>query len=111
MTNRPRLFDQPMTPAERQRRKRALDRLSNNPEEIASRIRIALDRQLDGNDVAASVRPNIADAALHLIARHIAKRRKLLAPALAEYRRKQAQRNRRARRGGGVIARLQRLRV
>jgi hypothetical protein len=86
-----------MTPAERQRRARARQRLSSTPEHIAFRAKVALDRLLLGNAFAADVHPTIADAALALIARDVARRRKELAPALAEYRRKRAKRIRRAR--------------
>ena len=97
MPSRPTLFGRPMTPAERQRRARARERLSSDPEHIAFRAGVALDRLLLGNAFAADVHPTIADAALALIARDVAKRRKELAPALAEYRRKRAKRIRRAR--------------
>jgi hypothetical protein len=97
MPQRETLFGRPMTPAERQRRRRARERLLSDPEHIAFRAGIALDRLLLGNAFAADVHPAIADAALALIARDVARRRKALAPALAEYRRKRAKRVRRAR--------------
>jgi hypothetical protein len=97
MPQRPTLFGRPMTPAERQQRARARERLSSNPKHIAFRASVALDRLLLGNAFAADVHPAIADEALALIARAVAKRRKALAPALAEYRRKRAKRIRRAR--------------
>ena len=106
MTNRPTLFGTPMTPAERQQRARARNRLSSDPEHIALRIRVALDQQLRGNAFAADVHPTIADAALRLIARDVAHRRKALAPALAEYRRKRAARLRRARHFGVPVNRI-----
>jgi hypothetical protein len=79
------IMDRPMTPAERQARSRALQRqgfIERHPEHFAREIGWKLDRLNDVDAVAA-------DKALALIARDIAKRRKALAPALAEVRRKQ----------------------
>ena len=84
-----------MTPAERQARSRAMQRQSyieSYPESIAREVASVL-RKLDGVNAAA------ADKALALIARNIAKRRKALAPKLAEHRREQ-RRLRRFMRGG-----------
>jgi len=78
------IFDQPMTGAERQARSRAMQRTSlieHHPEVIAHRVATVL-VELDYVSAVA------AEKALALIARDIAKRRKALAPALAEHRRK-----------------------
>ena len=77
------IFGSAMTHAERQQRHRGKVAAIVNPDDFASRVGHHLSMLLIG------ARVDLADKALALIARDIAKRRKALARELADYQREQ----------------------